>query len=360
MNRPAKVLFLVPYPLHRAPSQRFRVENFLPVLDQAGVYYQVRTFIDEATWQILYKQGGAIQKASGILKGFLRRWRSVLLEAPRYDYVFIHREAAPLGPPIFEWVLTKALGKKIIYDFDDAIWIPNTSKANSIADKIKCFWKVKYICKWSYKVVAGNAFLANFAQQTATNVVYLPTTVDMENSHNIVKQHTENTTPVFGWTGSHSTLKYLKPLASTLEKLAQEMAFRFVVIADKEPDFAIPNLAFVPWNAKTESADLSEIDIGVMPLEADNWSEGKCGFKLIQYLSLGIPALASPVGVNKTIIEPGINGFLCQTEEEWLVAMKKLANDFPLRKQMGVIGRNKMLSQFSIQSQSNTFLSLFS
>ncbi|MER3472336.1 MAG: group 1 glycosyl transferase, partial [Chitinophagaceae bacterium] len=102
------------------------------------------------------------------------------------------------------------------------------------------------------------------------------------------------------------------------------------------------------------------INIGIMPLEHDAWSKGKCGFKLIQYLSLGIPAVASPVGVNKTIIDQGINGFLAANEEEWEVVLKKLIHDEAARVQMGLMGKQKMQQQYSTQANAANFLSLFS
>ena len=141
------ILFLLPYPLHRAPSQRFRVENFLFLLDENDKKYTLEPFMTEEIWGILYQNGSTLKKGISILKSYLSRMKTIIFDAPKYEFVFIHREAAPLGPPIFEWYLKMVLGKKIIYDFDDAIWIPNTSAQNKIAAFLKSFWKVKYICK---------------------------------------------------------------------------------------------------------------------------------------------------------------------------------------------------------------------
>src|SRR5688572_15577182 len=165
MSKKKRVLFLVPYPLHRAPSQRFRVELFFPILEQQGVIFQVRPFMDEATWDVLYKSGSPLQKVWGVLKGFIKRIMDVVYLVPQHDFIFIHREASPVGPPIFEFIISKIWRKKIIYDFDDAIWIPNTTNENKIVNWVKAFWKVKYICNWSYKVVGGNAYLCSFAKQ---------------------------------------------------------------------------------------------------------------------------------------------------------------------------------------------------
>ncbi len=353
------VLFLVPYPIGKAPSQRFRVEQFLPILENAGIRFKVTTFLDAATGKIIYQPGHTFRKALGIAAGFLRRLRTVFLEAPSYDYIFIHREASPIGPPLFEWLLKKFFQKKIIFDFDDAIWIPNTSKENAIADKLKAFWKTESICKWSYKVAAGNAFLKSFAEKYAQQVIVLPTCVNMQLRYNKIKTH-EKRKPVVGWTGSHSTLHYVDAILPIIKRLQQQLDFTFLVIADKKPELALHDFRFIPWNSNTEIDDLLQMDIGVMPLKADAWSEGKCGFKLIQYLALGIPAIADPVGVNKEIIEHGTNGFLAEKTSDWEQLLKTLIEDATLRKKLGENGREKMKNQFSIQSQAQTFLALFS
>lgn len=351
------ILFLVPYPLHRAPSQRFRVELYEPILQKHQLRYTIAPFMDEATWNVLYKQSSTIKKAIGILKSFLKRW-ALLFSAPQYRYVFIHREAAPLGPPLVEWMLAKVFRKKIIYDFDDAIWIPNTSEANKLAAQWKAFWKVKYICQWAYRITAGNAYLSNFAKQYNEHVVLLPTCVDVEKGHWKLKQHHSNT-PVIGWTGSHSTLVYLDDIVPVLKELQQEIAFEIVIIADKKPDWELPHQRFIPWNEQTEQEDLLQIDIGIMPLKENAWSEGKCGFKLIQYLALGIPAVAAPVGVNKNIIDHGVNGFLCTSKEEWKDCLKQLITNAAVRKQMGLVGREKIVKEYSIQAQEEKFINLF-
>lgn len=353
-----KVLFLLPYPLHRAPSQRFRVENLLFLLDDAQISYDLAPFMSEGIWEILYKKGSLIQKALGITKSYLKRWFIVLFTAHQYSVIFIHREAAPLGPPIVEWYLKKVLGKKIIYDFDDAIWIPNTSAQNKIASLVKAFWKVKYICRWSYKISAGNDYLCSFARQSgAETIVKIPTVVNTDTRYNQLKQH-QNKKLVVGWTGSHSTLKFIDELIPVLQLLQEEIHFTFLVIADKKPELDLKYWEFCPWNEKSEIEDLLKIDIGVMPLKNDAWSEGKCGFKLIQYLSLGIPAVANSVGVNKQIVEDGINGFLADDAPQWEKSLRTLLISEELRSSMGKQGRSKMVSEYSIASLKNNFIGL--
>ncbi len=359
MSTRKDILFLLPYPLHRAPSQRFRVENLLFLLDEAGKTYDLAPFMTASVWKILYQNGGIVQKALGITKSYLNRWAQVLFTAHRYDIIFIHREAAPLGPPIVEWYLKKVLGKKFIYDYDDAIWIPNTSAQNKIAGLVKAFWKVKYICKWSYKISAGNDFLCDFAKQSeAQNIHRIPTVVNTDTRYNQLKQH-QSGNIIIGWTGSHSTLKFLDELMPVLQRLQKVYDFTFIVIADKKPQLPLEKWTFLPWNEQTEISDLLQIDIGVMPLKNDDWSEGKCGFKLIQYLSLGIPAVANSVGVNKLIVEDGVNGFIADDDQSWEKSLRLLLEDESLRRKFGAAGRKKMVEEYSIASIKQGFLRLF-
>lgn len=358
MPKKKSILFLVPYPLHKAPSQRFRVELFLPTLHQHGIPFRVESFLDANTWAILYSNASALKKAWGVLKGFLKRLYVVLFVVPRYQYIFIHREASPIGPPFFEFIISKIWQKKMIYDFDDAIWIANTTAENKLVSWVKAFWKVSYICRWSYKVVGGNDYLCRYARQFNSNVVLIPTCIDAVNQHNALKsQDTDRI--VVGWTGSHSTMRFLDDIISVLEKIAARYDVDFLIISNKPPQFTLPRLHYLPWQEATEVEDLSKINIGIMPLEMDPWCEGKCGFKLIQYLALGIPAVASPVGVNKNIIEEGINGFLCDSDEAWFKAISTLIENNTLRSQMGEKGRSKIVQRYSVQANAGAFVDLF-
>ena len=356
-----KILFLVPYPTQQAPSQRFRFEQYFYFLDQQEIQYKIVPFLNQTTWKILYQPGKQIQKTWGIIKGLIKRKWLVLFSLSGYDYVFIHREAAPIGPPIFEWWIAKVLKKKIIYDFDDAIWLPNTSQANRLAAKLKWHSKVSSICKWSYKVSAGNDYLCDYARQFNNNVILNPTTIDTENLHD-PKQYPlakKSKKPVIGWTGTHSTLPYLKKLVPVLQKLEKEFYFDFLIISNQPPKLQLKSIEFLPWNKETEIPDLMKMDIGVMPLSEDQWSKGKCGFKALQYLSLDIPALASPVGVNLKIVRQGENGFLCANDDEWYENLKRLLLDSDLRQRLGQQGRKDVILNYSVLANRDNFMGLF-
>ncbi|MEK6782631.1 MAG: glycosyltransferase family 4 protein [Bacteroidota bacterium] len=358
-----KILFLFPYPLNESPSQRFRFEQYLNLLQDSGFNISCQSFWDIRTWTILYKPGHQLQKLVGFIKGLISRL-TTLFQLSKIDFVFVHRECFPIGPPIIEWIIVKILKKKIIYDFDDAIWLPNTSAENKIVAYLKWHSKVALICKWSYKVSCGNSFLANYSSQFNENVTVNPTTVDTVDLHNPSRYMPTNnsTSVVIGWTGTQSTLPYVISLIPVLEKLEEKFPgqVRLLIIANKDPEIKSKFIDFIPWSKKTEVEDLLKVDIGVMPLPDDIWAKGKCGFKALQYMALEIPALVSPVGVNTEIVDNAINGYWCNTAGEWIDSMEKLIANKELRKKMGIAGREKVTSHYSVSSNSSTFFGLFS
>ena len=317
----------------------------------------MRTFLSDKTWKILYQPGQKLAKITGILLGFLRRFL-LMGTLGRYDFIFIHREASPIGPPLFEWIIAKIWRKKIIYDFDDAIWLPNTSEQNKMVASIKWHHKVDSICKWAYKVSAGNQYLAEYARQFNDNVVVNPTTIDTEGMHKPTARP-KNETFTIGWTGTHSTMPYLLPILPVLDELHQSYPFKLLTISNQLPDFERSYLEFRKWQKSTEIADLQQMDIGIMPLTDDKWAKGKCGFKALQYMSLRIPALISPVGVNVEIVDDGINGFLCTSDEEWKKALTRFFEDPSLIEQMADACRKKIVDHYSVLSNTENFINLF-
>jgi glycosyltransferase involved in cell wall biosynthesis len=352
------ILFVVPYPVGKAPSQRFRFEQYLDSLTTAGHTWRIEPFVSQATWAILYQLGHTFAKATGIISGFWRRL-ILLFKVSQYDFIFIHREATPVGPPVFEWLVAKVLRKKIIYDFDDAIWIPNTSEANKLVAGAKWHQKVGSICRWSYKVSCGNKYLCDYAQQFNSNAIINPTTIDTVNLHNQVRNQSAPGRLVIGWTGTHSTLKYIQQVVPILTKLEQDYDFEFRVISNQPPQLPLRSLVYQPWRKDTEIVDLLSFHVGLMPLENDAWAQGKCAFKALQYMSLGIPALVSPVGMNTDVVINGKNGFVCATPEQWEEALVTLLQNSSLRAQLGRAARQTVEAAYSVTANRRTFLNLF-
>lgn len=354
---PKKILFIAPYPYDEAPSQRFRFEQYIVFLRENDFETEVVPFLDKKGWKALYKEGGVFKKFLAMKRAFLRRW-ALMFRIRKYDHIFIHREASMIGPPVFEWIIAKLLRRKFIYDFDDAIWLPNYSESNARFHRLKMYGKVRRIMKWADQVTAGNDFLAEFARQYNSNVQVIPTTVDTEDVHN-QKGDPENDVPVIGWTGSHTTAAYLKNLLPVLDDLYQAKPFIFRIVSNQEPGLDRPYVDYIKWSRENEIKVLCSFNIGVMPLEDSIWSKGKCGFKALQYMALEVPAVISPVGVNVQIVSDGVDGYLCQDNESWKKHLSDLITDPELRKKLGAKGRQTVEDRYSVKAYKQRYLELF-
>src|ERR1700712_3197743 len=184
-NKTKQILMIVQYPENVSPGQRFRFELYKDSLERNGFAITTKPFLDIKGYEVIHRYGFLLKKIIATSKGYIRRLM-LLRHIRKYDFILLQREFAPLGPPIFEWMYIKLFHKKIIYDFDDAIWLESISEQNIVAGVLKNAGKVADICKWSYKVSCGNESLCNYARQYNPQVVYNPTCVDTEKRHNIL------------------------------------------------------------------------------------------------------------------------------------------------------------------------------
>ncbi len=352
-----KVLFLAPYPKYITPSQRFRFEHYIPELEKFKISYTYKTFVAEKDYDHIFKTGNGIKKTLIMLKGMVKRI-FLLFTLAEYNYVYIHREAAPFGPPVLEWLIARVWKKKIIYDFDDAIWIPLSSAANPISAKIKCTWKIAKICTWSSIVTTGNQFLADYALQYNKDVRIIPTVVDTERTHNKIKNQ-EDKPLTIGWTGTFTNFINLSIAIPAIKSLHAKYPFEFLIIADKNPGLENINYTFIKWNKETEMDDLIKMNIGIMPLLKTDVQLGKCAFKAIQYMSLGIPSVVTPFGVNCEVVNNGADGFWADNDTEWFNTLEQLITSNELRSKMGKEAKAKIINRYSVIATVNSFTDLF-
>lgn len=339
------VLVICPSIANTSPTQRFRIEQWASYLERNGIGISLAPFEDEALHEIIYRPGHQLRKGWLLSAAMLRRLR-LMLSVRRFDLVYIVREAALLGPALFERLIAWS-GAPIIFDFDDAIWVSYRSPTNSPAHLLKSFGKVGSICRLSTHVMAGNDHLAEFARRHNPHVTVVPTTIDTDTYLPAGPARPRASVPIFGWTGSHSTVQHLDGLAPTLIKLRQRIPFHLHVLGTSSYRLADVEVEARPWNADAEVPDIRRFDVGLMPLPNDEWAKGKCGLKLLQCMALEIPTVASPVGVNTEIIEHGVNGFLAANEGEWLHCLTRLASDAELRRRIGQAGRLTVLERYS-------------
>ena len=350
-----RLLALVPSLCDTSPGQRFRMEQWEPLLRKRGVELTFESFEFDELNSLLYRRGHVLQKLWLVSRAFARRVK-VLRAIHQYDAVYIFREAALLGPPIFERWIHRS-GVPMIFDFDDAIFVRYVSPSNGYLSYLKFPSKTQTICRLAAHVIAGNPYLADYAGTANGHVSIVPTTIDTE-------KYTAGSRPVsdplvIGWSGSYSTVQHLDTLRGALLRLSAKQRFRLRVIGT--PNFELPgvDVEAMVWRSETEVADLRAIDIGIMPLPDDQWSRGKCGLKALQYMALGIPTICSPVGVNSDIIVDGENGFIAATEDEWVEKLTRLLESASLRERFGSAGRATVEKNYSAAVQAPRVYNIF-
>lgn len=349
-----KVLFLVPYPIEAA-STRYRVDQYLPYLGDNGIEPTVSRFIASSEFfRILYQPGHHARKMAYFLLATLRRLAD-LFRSKSFDLIFVQREALPYGPALIEPLLA-SFGGRVVYDFDDAIYLLHSSEANRHLNWIRFPDKVDRIVQLSQHVIVGNKNLQAYVRQFHQRVSVIPTSINVQEY--TIKPETPSPEPLtIGWVGSSSTDQYLHLLDDVFHRLAQLHKFRLLVIGGQ---YAHPDIEVIcrKWQLQHEVSNLHSIDVGIMPLPNDQWTQGKGGFKAIQYMGVGVPAVASAVGINTEIIAHGKNGFLPTTEQEWIDCLAILLEDAKLRRQLGLAGRKTVEARYSVQVNAPKLLRL--
>ncbi|MDI7259840.1 MAG: glycosyltransferase family 4 protein [Thermodesulfobacteriota bacterium] len=318
-------------------GHRFRVEQYFPYL---------RTHQVEPKWQPL---------ASSMKERF-----SIYRQLPFFDVVCIQRRL--LSPIEFHWVRRKS--RKIVFDLDDAIMYRSSSSPEP--HSFSRWFKFRWMVRGSDIVIAGNHFLRDEVLKVdqKKKVFLIPTSIDMS-LYPKKKEVSEGTEIVLGWIGTKGNIKYLKKLEPVFESLSQRFPHikLKVVSNDLYESHHLP-IINKSWKLEEENEDLISFDIGLMPLDDDLWSKGKCGLKIVQYLSVGVPAVCTPVGINSDIVVDGQNGFWAMTNEEWVDRLSLLIQDHTLREKMGLHGIQTVEKCYSLAVTSEKFLkvlqSLFS
>lgn len=350
--RPLKVSILASQSPGLAPNQRFRFEQWLRLLPEGTVDARVLPLFGPSVYARLYEPGGAARKAAQTGVALARRIVQ-LREVRHADVVVIVREAFPLGPAVLESFVERRV--PVVFDFDDAIFLPEASAANQLAGRFKVPGRVAGIIGAAAATTAGNEYLATYARRFGSNVHVIPTTIDVDEYRPQLREARELVR--VGWSGSATTSKHLRSIEGALRRMLAELPVELVVIGD--PAFRLdgaPRVRVLPWRAEREIAEVGAFDVGLMPLPDDEWSRGKCGFKALLYMALGVAPVVSPVGVNTDIVASGNNGLLATTADEWVEAVGALVEDAALRRKLGDAGRDTVVSRYSGQRWAPKFL----
>jgi glycosyltransferase involved in cell wall biosynthesis len=248
----------------------------------------------------------------------------------------------------------------VIFDFDDSIWLADTSPGNKKWEWIKSPEKFYSNLKYAHRVLAGNTYLLEQALKVNANSILVPTTIET-NMHVPKHELRHKDVICIGWSGSLSTLKHFELLIPILKRVKEKYGdkVRFKLMGEKT--FSHPELEIesVAWTEKNEVDQLNSFDIGLMPLKDDEWARGKCGLKGLSYMACEVPVVMSAVGVNKEIVQHGENGFLASNEMQWLESLSLLIENKTLRQKLGKAGRETVLQHYSVEAFKNTYLQMF-
>lgn len=339
-----KVLMLTRYGRLGA-SSRMRSYQYLPWLMAAGIDVAVSPLLSDAYVENLQQGRKSVPE---VLAGYFERLR-VLLKAEPVDVIWIEKDALPWMPNWFEQrLLPKAT--PYVLDYDDAVFHYYNQHRNPAVNALLGH-KHAALMRGAELVVAGNEYLADVARKAgARQVEIVPTVIDLDRYPALMDTPStpKSTSPRVGWIGQRATASFLTPYKELFESFTVTGQARFVAIGIDAASLGLPMESIV-WTEQTEVASIASLDIGIMPLVDEPFERGKCGYKLIQYMASGLPVIASPVGVNRQIVEHGINGFLADTPQQWEEALQTLLADPGLRHRMGRAGREKVAKQFCIQ-----------
>lgn len=338
-----KILFLPKYPRMGA-SSRLRTFQYIPLWEKSGHQIKVKPFFNDTYLKQIYAQKKP--SALNVLSCYFHRL-FIIFTAPSYDLIFIEKELFPYFPSWAEYLLSK-LGRGYVADYDDAVFHNYDRHSNSLVRKLMGD-KIDKVMRFAKVVFVGNPYLANRAQAAgAKQVVFLPTVIDPNRYHKV--SYTQKSVPVIGWIGSPTTMKYLKVLLPLLEKLFIQFPFKLLVINGGGLKLNYKGeIEILPWSEDTEVVAINKMDIGIMPLEESPWEQGKCAYKLIQYMACGLPVVASPIGMNKEVVIHGENGFLAATDQEWIDSLTKLLTNPYLRQSFGQSGYQLVQEKYTLE-----------
>lgn len=347
-----KVIVLAIHRPNRAPNEKYRWMQFEPYFKKY-LTIQYLYLVNEQDDKILFHSNNTILKFFVYIKTFFKRLFQILY-LNKSDVVIVYRELHWFHCPILLGLLRRKT-QKLIFDFDDAIFLPSN---NFIVDCIKQpKRKTIHFIKHADVVITGNNYLKDFSVAFNKNTFLIPTVVD---THYFIPmhhlRHLEKKV-VIGWMGSHSTIQHLFLILPVLKFIKDKYPFiEYKFVAQKT---YIPELSVYveDWNLNTEVEVLNSFDIGLMPLPNDEWSKGKCGLKLLTYLACEVPAVTSDIGANTEIIQKTNGGILVKnTENDWINALSKLIENKELRINLGKEGRKAVERYYSVQSWQSILL----
>jgi glycosyltransferase involved in cell wall biosynthesis len=349
---------LASYPVEAAAT-RYRLEQYVAPLAERGIRMTIHPFLDAQLFAHFYQRKSFPKTVLGLFKSSIGRIAD-LLTARNADLILVQREAMMFGPPLFEWFTTRAMKRPMVLDLDDATYIPYTSPTyGGVAKSLKWVGKTDDLMRWAKIVICGNSSIAAYASSKGAQVRIIPTVVDTD-LFRPANRSTVESEVVLGWIGTHSTFPYLQLVFPALAELGKRHRIRLRIVGAGRDNVTIPGVTVenLPWRLEREVHDFQSLDIGLYPIDEtlySGWAAGKSGFKAIQYMAIGVPYVATPIGGSAEIGEVGTTHLFAETPDEWQRALEELILDPERRRMMGQAGREHVLKHYGLQDQADKF-----
>ena len=357
METNKRILVICPYPVGVAAGQRLKYEQYISNWQENGFQVDISPYMRMPMWQIVHKKGHHFKRILYTIEGIFVRIKDIF-RLHKYDLIYIHMYVTPVGTSFYERVYRK-FSKKIIFDLEDNRFLGGNKETSGVAQLLRSTAKTGYLVKKSDHVITSSPALNDFCMQLNDKFqcTYISSSINTDKFVPVNTYSNEKKITI-GWTGTFSTRPYLDLLRPVFIELKKHRDFKLLVIGNFEYSFPEIDLELIQWTAENEVSDLQKIDIGVYPLPKDRWVMGKSGLKAIQYMSFGLPCVASNLSTVKRFIVNDENGYLVNTNEEWLAALIHLIDNPNERKRVGNNARATVLDNFSTEVVKNQYLTV--
>jgi len=345
-----KVLFFLLDGETNASSQH-RVLQYFPYLRRHGIEPRASRPVPEPAYQRLIEHGDSTASSKAAFYGLFLAWRlRAVLRAAQADVVVIQRDLFPFGPPMLERLLARR-NAHLVYDTDDATYLRPAFTPNTPFQRLRRFDKVAEVVARARWVSVATEPIARWARRHNAHVSVVPMAVDLLAYDRVRRPPAQREPVVLGWAGTAAGVRYLEALAPVLQQVAARYPIVVRVISGGFARVCLPGVPVDarPWRAESALEDLASFDIGLVPLDDTPFEQAKFPFKLLQYLALGVPAVAARVGLAREVIEPGCNGLLASSPAEWLDVLAQLIADVNQRQRLASAGRETVHSSYTIE-----------
>lgn len=352
-----RVLVLTPYLYGKAPGPRSSIELWERVLKPEGITFEYAPFETERLNGIIYQPGLTGAKVREMVRAYMRRI-PLMRRLDEFDAVLVYREAALIGPELFErWVART--GRPIIYQLDDPLYVPYRSPSNSYLSYLKVFGKVGRIAGLSSVTIVNSRQHREYVAKFTQEIALIPSLVDGDRFSYRPATRSSGDPVCIGWSGSSSTSANLRVVQNSLRSLSERSDVRLHFIGSDRFDLPGVRHTCQRWDPDSEIEDLRQFDIGLLPLPVDEWTKRKFYLKLVQYMALGIPAVCTPLGANPEVVEHGQTGFLANNDNEWSAALERLVADSNLRAEMGRVAAERAHERYTLQANASAIVDAF-